>query len=104
MVRVSRLELRHSETGKDTSVRAACHDQTQSAMTATESLWALYSDGRRPERWWVHSLTDHLPFSFQARLFVTGNKQGAVRALKFREDWVKEAATFLPWAVSSSQG
>ena len=33
-----------------------------------------------------------------------GNKQGAVRALRFREDWVKEAATFLSWAVSCSQG
>ena len=55
-------------------------------------------------RWWVHTLTDHLVFSFQARLFITGNKQGAVRALRFREDWVKEAATFLSWAVSCSQG
>ena len=45
-------------------------------------------------RWQVHTLIDHLPFSFQARLFITGNKQGAVRALKFREDWVKEAAIF----------
>ena len=63
-------------------------------MTAIESLWALYSDGWRSEKRWVHTLTDHLPFSFQARLFITGNKQGAVRALKFREDWVKEAAIF----------
>ena len=55
-------------------------------------------------RWPVHTLTDHLPFSFQARLFIRGNKQGAVRALRFREDWVKEAATFLCWAVSCSQG
>ena len=55
-------------------------------------------------RWWFHTLTDHLLFSFQARLFTTGNKQGAVRALRFREDWVKEAATFLSWAVSCSKG
>ena len=55
-------------------------------------------------RWWVHTLTDHLLFSFQARLFITGNKQGVVKALRFREDWVKEAATFLSWAVSCSQG
>ena len=72
-------------------------------MTAIESLWALYSDGWRSEKRWVHTLTDHLPFSFQARLFITGNKQGAVRALRFKEDWVKEAATFLSWAVSCSQ-
>ena len=26
--------------------------------------------------WQVHTLTDHLLFSFQARLFITGNKQG----------------------------
>ena len=32
-------------------------------------------------RWWVHTLTEHLVFSFQARLFIPGNKQGAVRAL-----------------------
>ena len=55
-------------------------------------------------RQWVHTLTDHLPFSFQAKLFITGNNQGAVRALRLREDWVKEAATFLCWAVSCSQG
>ena len=36
-------------------------------------------------RWRVHTLTDHFVFSFQARLFIAGNKQGAVRALRFRE-------------------
>ena len=47
----------------------------------------------------------HSKFSlFQARFSVTGNKQGVVRALRSREDWVKEAATFLSWAVSCSQG
>ena len=35
---------------------------------------------------WVQTLTDHLVFSFQARLFITGNKQGVVKALKFREE------------------
>ena len=30
-------------------------------------------------RWWVHTLTDHLLFSFQANIFIAGNKQGAVR-------------------------
>ena len=59
---------------------------------------------RNLRRWQVHTLTDHLPFSFQARLFITGNKQGAVRTLRFREDWVKETATFPSWAVSCSQG
>ena len=74
------------ETGKDTTVRAARHHQTQSAMTATESLWALYSGDRQSENTVGSPPTDHLPFSFQARLFITGNKQGVVRALKFRED------------------
>ena len=27
----------------------------------------------------VHTLTDHLVFSFQAKVFIAGNKQGAVR-------------------------
>ena len=68
-------------------------------MTAIESLGALYSDGWRSEKMVGSSLTDHLVFSFQANVFIAGNKQGAVRALRFREDWVKEAATFLSWAV-----
>ena len=37
-------------------------------------------------RWWVHNLIDHLVFSFQAKGFIPGNKQGEVRALRFRED------------------
>ena len=28
-------------------------------------------------RWWIHTLTDHLVFSFQANVFIPGNKQGA---------------------------
>ena len=55
-------------------------------------------------RWQGQTLTDHLVFSFQAKVFIAENKQGAVRALRFREDWVKEAATFLSWAVSCFQG
>ena len=51
-------------------------------------------------RWCVHTLTDHLVSSFQARFFIMGNKHGAVRALRFREDWVKEFATFLSWEKS----
>ena len=54
-------------------------------------------------RWWVLTLTDRLVFSSQARLFIMHNKQGTMRALRFREDWVKEAATSLSWAVSWSQ-
>ena len=84
------------ETGKDTSIRAACHHQTQQAMTAIESLWALYSDGRLNlygrfiqmaddlRRWWVHILTDHLVFSLQARLFIAGNKQGTVKGFEIQ--------------------
>ena len=55
-------------------------------------------------RWWVHTLTDHLVFSFQANIFIPRNKKGVVRALRFREDQVKETATFLSQAVSCSQG
>ena len=36
-------------------------------------------------RWWVHTLTDQLLFSFQAKVFIAGNKQGMGRGLKFRE-------------------
>ena len=35
-------------------------------------------------RWWIHTLTDHLTFSFRARLFITGNKQGAVRGFEIQ--------------------
>ena len=28
-------------------------------------------------RWQAHTLTDHLVFSFQAKVFIAGNKQGA---------------------------
>ena len=65
-------------------------------MTAIESLWALYSDGRLNlygrfiqmaddlRRWWVHILTDHLVFSLQARLFIAGNKQGTVKGFEIQ--------------------
>ena len=48
-------------------------------MTVIESLWVLYSDVRR---WRVHTLTDHLAFSFQANVFIPGNKQGVVRGFE----------------------
>ena len=35
-----------------------------------------------PKRWWIHTLTDHVPFSFQDRVFVPENKQGAVRGFE----------------------
>ena len=35
-------------------------------------------------RWQVHTLTDHLPISFQARLFITGNKQDVVRGFQIQ--------------------
>ena len=28
-------------------------------------------------KWQIHTLTDHLVFSFQAKVFITGNKPGA---------------------------
>ena len=30
----------------------------------------------------VHTLTDHLVFSFQAKVYLAGNKQGAVRGFE----------------------
>ena len=36
-------------------------------------------------RWQVHTLTDHLVFSFQAKVFIAGNKHGWWGVLKFRE-------------------
>ena len=50
-------------------------------MTAIESLWTLQMAGDL-RRWWVHTLTGHLPFSFQAKGFIAGNKQGAVRGFE----------------------
>ena len=35
-------------------------------------------------RRWVHTLTDHLTFSFQASLFITGNIQNAVRGFEIQ--------------------
>ena len=52
----------------------------------------------------VHTLIGPSCLFFPGQTFYTGNKQGAVRALRFREDLVKEAATFLSWSVSCSQG
>ena len=35
-------------------------------------------------RWQFHTRTDHFTFSFQARLFITGNKQGVVRGFEIQ--------------------
>ena len=51
-------------------------------------------------RWRVHTLTDHLVFSFQGKVFIAGNKQGGWGVLKFREDQVEETATFLSWRLA----
>ena len=32
----------------------------------------------------VHTLTDHLVLSFQAKIFITGDKQGAVRGFEIQ--------------------
>ena len=79
----SPLQKSTSETGKDTRVRAACHHQTQSAMTAIESLGRFIQIAGHP-RWRIHTLTDHLVYSFQANVFITGNKQGAVRGFEIQ--------------------
>ena len=40
----------------------------------------------------VHTLTDHLVFSFQAKVFVVGNKQGVVRGFEIQGgvNWIKK--------------
>ena len=52
-------------------------------MTAIESLWALIQMVGGLRRWQVHTLTDHLVFSFQA-VFTAGNKQGAVKGFEIQ--------------------
>ena len=53
-------------------------------MTAIDSLRALYSGGPQSEKMRVYTLTDHLVFSFQAKVFIAGNKQGAVRGFEVK--------------------
>ena len=53
-------------------------------------------------RWWVHTLTDQLLFSFQAKVFIAGNKQGVVRGFEIqgKVNWNKTTTSaFLSWAV-----
>ena len=44
------------------------------------------------KRWWVHTLTDHLVFSFQAKVFIAGNKQGVVRGFEIQGqvNWIRK--------------
>ena len=35
-------------------------------------------------RWQVHTLTDHVVFSFQANVFIAGNKQGTERGFEIQ--------------------
>ena len=43
-------------------------------------------------RWWVHTLTDQLLFSFQAKVFIAGNKQGVERGFEIqgKVNWIKK--------------
>ena len=50
----------------------------------------------------VHTLTDHFVFSFQAKVFIEGDKQGVVRGFEIQRkvNWIKRTtSTFLSWAV-----
>ena len=72
-------------------------------MTAIDSLWVLYSDGWLCEKMAVHTLADHLVFSFQANVFIAGDKQDVVRgfANQGKVNWIRKKTTsvFLYWAV-----
>ena len=48
----------------------------------------MASDLRRRQ---VHTLTDHLVFSFQAKVFIAGNKHGMVRGFEIqgKVNWIK---------------
>ena len=61
-------------------------------MTATESLWRFIQMAGDLRRWQVHTLTDHLVFSFQAKVFRAGNKQGVVRGFEIQGgvNWIKK--------------
>ena len=43
-------------------------------------------------RWRVHTLTDHLVFSLQAKVFTAGNKQGEVRGFEIqgKVNWIRK--------------
>lgn len=50
--------------------------QTQSAETGIESVWALHSDGRRPEKMVGLAPTHRLTFPSQPALSVRGQECG----------------------------
>ena len=54
-------------------------------------------------RWRVHTLTDYLVFSFQANVFIAGDKQDVVRGFENqgKVNWIRKKTTsvFLYWAV-----
>ena len=60
--------------------------RTNKQRQGLDLCWCFIQMASDLRRWWVHTLTDHLFFSFQANVFIPGNKQGAMRALRFRED------------------
>ena len=55
-------------------------------------------------RWRVHTPTDHLVFSSQAKVSIAGNKQGVVRGseIQGKVNWIKKTTpAFSPWVWSS---
>ena len=55
-------------------------------------------------RQWVHTLTDHLTFSFPAKVFVTGNKEGAVNGFEIQGQLGERSCNIPVLAVSCAQG
>ena len=45
--------------------------------------------------WQAHTLTDHLVFSFQAKVFIAGHKQGVVRGFEIQGgvNWIKKTTS-----------
>ena len=58
--------------------------QTQEAETEIKSLWTLYSDGLQSEKMVGLHPKKKVIFSFQAKVFITGNKQGPVRGFEIQ--------------------
>ena len=85
---VEELAHPHSETGKDTGVLAAV------TTNPNKQRQGLYLYGRFIQmasdlrRWRVHTLTDHLVFSFPAKVFTTGSKQGVVKGFEIQGKFI----------------
>ena len=88
------------ETGKGTGVRPACHYKHNKQWQRLNLYGHFIQMAGNLRRWRVHTLTDHLVFSFQGKVFIAGNKQGGWGVLKFREDQVEETAPFLSWRLA----